>query len=85
MPSQNYYQRILKSNGFQVGKVLNLTTNVERSWDIGISMINAWSFIKIIRKAGLRGLIFTKQLKLMQKAYTDKMLHYMVFVSKQQD
>jgi tocopherol O-methyltransferase len=81
MPTQGYYQRILKSAGLDVEKTLDLTPNVEKSWDIGISLVNAWSFLQILRKSGLRGFIFTKQLKLMQKAYRDTMLNYMVFVA----
>ncbi|HEY1405771.1 MAG TPA: methyltransferase domain-containing protein, partial [Spirochaetota bacterium] len=80
MPSGNYYQRILTSSGLKIGKVLDLTRNVEKSWDIGISLASAYSVIRILRKTGLRGLIFSKQLKLMQRAYRDKMLNYMVFI-----
>jgi len=81
MPSKSYYQKILKSRQFKVEKMLDLTPNVEKSWDIGISLVSAYSFIKILRTSGMRGLIFTRQLKLMRQAYRDKMINYVVFIA----
>lgn len=80
MPSRDYYSKTLKASGLQIEKALDWTKNVEQSWDIGISLVKAYSFFKILRTTGLRGLIFTRQLRLMQQAYRDNMLVYMVFV-----
>ncbi|MBF0205342.1 MAG: methyltransferase domain-containing protein [Oligoflexia bacterium] len=80
MPSAEYYRKIFETQGLQLDVMLDWTQQVEKSWDIGISLVNAYSLFKILRKSGLRGLIFTKQLKYMQKGFKNKMVQYMVFV-----
>lgn len=81
MPTIDRYHEILLAQHFKLISKQNWAAQVAKSWDVGISLMNAHSLIKILRMAGLRGLRFAYQVKLMQAAFHQNKIHYGVFVA----
>lgn len=80
MPTVDYYQSELISRGFSIDMIDDWSEQVQRSWDIGISLVSAYSILKIIKTGGVRGLIFTRQLRLMRHAFRMDMIRYSVYI-----
>ena len=81
MPTINYYAERITANHFTLNKNLDWTANVAKSWDIGVTLTNAYSFLQIFKLAGLRGLRFARQIKMMQEAFHMDRVRYGVFVA----
>jgi|SRR5579862_4604167 len=81
MPTIDRYHELLAMYHFNVIAKLDWSPFVKKSWDIGISLVNAYSFITILRMAGWRGLRFKYQTKLMQEAFHQDRVRYGVFVA----
>lgn len=82
MPTISAYQTSLEHGGFIVKKVFDWSDYVKKSWDIGISLINAYSFIQVIKMGGWRGFRFAQQVKLMRDAFQQQRVRYGVFVAE---
>lgn len=80
MPTMEHYTELLKKNNFILTTSADWTTYVKRSWDIGVSLVNLYSFFYILKISGWRGLLFSKQIKLMQEAFLNQRLKYGVFL-----
>ena len=81
MPTMDHYQQLLSQQGYIIQKRLDWTDKVKVSWNLGVSLVNAYSFLRILKLAGWRGFRFTKQLKLMQDAFNNNQIVYGVFVA----
>lgn len=79
MPTMKHYCNLLTTNGFTLKTTLDWSTQVKKSWDVGISLVNGYSFLKILKITGWRGLLFSKQVKLMRDAFHRKNIQYGVF------
>lgn len=80
MPTIHSYQNSLNKGGFQVSQVFDWSDFVKQSWDIGLSLANTYSFIKIIKMGGWRGFRFIRQVKLMRDAFNQNRVKYGVFL-----
>ena len=80
MPTMNHYSGLLVQSGFTALHIMDISDNVKKSWDIGISAVNAYSFLKILMTAGIRGLLFSRQIKHMQRAFRNGMVRYGLFI-----
>ncbi|SRR5579883_1852933 len=81
MPTIEWYRETIIKNNFQVNTILDWSHHVKKSWDIGVSLVNAYSFLKLLKLGGLRGLRFAKQIKLMRDAFIQEKVKYGVFVA----
>lgn len=81
MPTMEHYKQLLTQRGFHLQHYLDWSEKVKRSWDIGISLLDAYSFLKILKTSGWRGLRFTKQIKMMRDAFNEGRVKYGVFVA----
>jgi tocopherol O-methyltransferase len=54
---------------------------VKKSWDVGVSLVNAYSFLQMIKMSGWRGFRFANQIKLMQEAFHQNRVQYGVFLA----
>lgn len=81
MPTIDCYNKLIRSQGFKVVSALDWSDHVKPSWDIGISLLGAYSLLKILKVAGWRGLKFAKQVKLMQAAFKEERVRYGVFLA----
>lgn len=80
MPTIAYYKNLLSQN-FILQKTLDWSMHVKKSWDIGVSLVNAYSFWQLLKLGGLRGLRFAQQIKLMRDAFSKNRIKYGVFVA----
>lgn len=80
MPTIDYYANLLQSKGFILESTLDWSMNVKKSWDIGVSLVNAYSVFKILKMSGWRGLQFVRQIKLMRNAFGEGQIQYGVFI-----
>lgn len=80
MPTINRYEKLLKSENFIIDEKQNWSTHVQKSWSVGLSNMRKYSLFKIFKMSGLRGLLFFKPAKLMQKAFLQGQLQYGVFL-----
>ena len=81
MPTMEHYQQLLIRQGFIIDKTLDWTHYVKKSWDIGISILNAFSFCTINQNGRMARLRFAKQIKLMQEAFNQQNIKYGVFIA----
>jgi tocopherol O-methyltransferase len=81
MPTINCYAKLLQGQGFTVGHRLDWSTNVEKTWAVGLASLRAYSFFRIFTMSGWRGLLFGQQAKLMQEAFTQQRVKYGVFLA----
>lgn len=82
MPTINRYVQLLTQEGFIVDQMLDWSVNVKDTWEVGLASLRAYSFLSIFKLAGWRGLLFRKQGKLMQEAFSQHRVRYGVFVIK---
>lgn len=82
MPTIDCYRNFLTAENFSIKLSLDWSIFVKRSWDVGISLINAYSFIQLLKMGGWRGFRFAKQIKLMQEAFYQNRIKYGVFLAK---
>lgn len=82
MPTINWYSSMLIKQGFTLNAALDWTDHVKKSWDIGISLANAFSFFRILKIGGWRGWRFVQQVKMMQNAFHEGRVRYGVFVAE---
>lgn len=80
MPTMEHYSQLLEEQNYAVTAVYDWTDFVRKSWEVGISMVQMFSFLQILKTAGWRGLRFTRQIKLMKKAFSKGMVKYAVFI-----
>lgn len=80
MPTIAHYRKLLQANKFKIKHEFDWTTQVEYSWDYGIASVSTYRFYQILRIAGLRGLRFAHQLKLMRQAFREQKIKYGVFI-----
>ncbi len=85
MPSIERYRVLLEKQNFIVKEICDWSTKVAKSWDIGVSLVSAYSFLKILKIAGWRGFRFAKQIKLMQEAFHQQWVRYGVFLAVKPD
>lgn len=81
MPTIEYYRQLLKEQNFSLNASLDWSEFVLQSWDNGIMLVNAYSFLQILKMTGWRGLRFAKQIKLMRDAFQENRIQYGVFVA----
>ncbi|MDR3476882.1 MAG: methyltransferase domain-containing protein [Gammaproteobacteria bacterium] len=79
MPTINHYQGLLVQQGFKVEQTLDWSSHVAKSWDIGVSLVSAYSFLRLLRLSGWRGFRFARQIKMMRDAFHQKRVKYGVF------
>lgn len=82
MPTTEWYSAMLVKQQFILTEVLDWSHFVKKSWDIGISLVNAYSFFRILKMAGWRGWRFAQQVKMMQEAFHTGRVHYSVFLAE---
>jgi len=81
MPTIECYCDLLKAENFTVNLSLDWSRFVKKSWDIGISLVNAYTFFRVLKVGGWRGVRFAKQIKLMQEAFAQNRIEYGVFLA----
>jgi tocopherol O-methyltransferase len=81
MPTIDYYSKQLNNRGFAVKASLDWSVYVKKSWDVGLSLINAYSFWQIVKISGWRGLTFAYQIKMMRDAFLENRVQYGVFLA----
>jgi tocopherol O-methyltransferase len=81
MPTIEYYQQQLKECGFKITSSADWSQRVKKSWDVGISLVNAYSLVKILKISGWRGLRFAYQIKMMRDAFKENRVKYGVFLA----
>lgn len=81
MPTIAWYRKLLTQQGFIVSTVCDWSPFVKKSWEVGISLANTFSFLQILRMAGWRGWRFTQQAKLMRDAFKQGRVCYGVFIA----
>lgn len=79
MPTINHYRKLLEEENFAVAETLDWTQHVEKTWSIGLTLTNAYSFLKLLKLGGLRGLRLVGQLKLMKQGFEEQRVKYGVF------
>ncbi|OGO93571.1 MAG: hypothetical protein A3F10_05985 [Coxiella sp. RIFCSPHIGHO2_12_FULL_42_15] len=82
IPTIDYYKELLTKCHFTVEKALDWSVYVAKSWEVGISLVSAYSFIRLLKIGGLRGLRFAKQIKLMRDAFQQHRVEYGVFIAR---
>jgi len=80
MPTINNYLQLLQQQSFVNRHILNWTSWVKKSWEIGLTGLKTHSIFKIFRLSGWRGLFFIKNAKLMQYGFEDGQIEYGVFI-----
>lgn len=81
MPTIERYRDYLSAQNLSVKLSLDWSRFVKKSWDVGISLVNAYSFWQLLKMSGWRGLRFAKQVKLMQQAFQQNRVKYGVFLA----
>lgn len=80
MPTMDHYLNNLSAAHFSISLSLDWSKFVTKSWDVGISLLNAYSFLQLLKMGGWRGLLFAKQIKLMRDAFHQGRVKYGVFL-----
>jgi tocopherol O-methyltransferase len=81
MPTMAHYRHLIEVNGFTLQSMLDWSKHVEKSWDVGVSLASTYSFLQLFKLAGLRGLRFASQIKMMQEAFHQHRVKYGVFLA----
>lgn len=81
MPTIQRYQTLLTAKNFIVKQSLDWSNFVKKSWDVGISLLNAYTFFQILKIGGWRALRFAKQVTMMQEAFQQNRVQYGVFLA----
>jgi tocopherol O-methyltransferase len=82
MPTMAHYRKILENQHFEVKEILDWSAQVQKSWDVGISLVNVMGLLKMLKLGGWRGLRFARQIKLMRDGFYDGRVKYGVFIAK---
>lgn len=82
IPTFNHYKALLEKSHFTLEKALDWSVHVAKSWDIGISLVHAYSFIRLLKLGGIRGWRFARQIQLMRHAFQENRVEYAVFIAK---
>lgn len=81
MPTIDHYRRLIALQNFTLKQSWDWSMFVKKSWDIGVSLANNYSWLQIFNMVGWRGLRFAKQIKLMQEAFNKNRVRYGVFLA----
>lgn len=81
MPTIESYRSILENQQFQIERAEDWSHHVKKTWDVGVSLVNAYSFIKLTRMIGLRSFLVKKQVKMMRDAFQQGKVRYGVFLA----
>lgn len=81
MPTIECYRALLTAQKFTVKFALDWSLFVKQSWDLGLSLLNAFSFLQLIKMGGWNGFRFTKKIKLMRDAFHQNQVQYGVFIA----
>lgn len=81
LPTLDWYRNILLQANFQVNKIFDWSSYVEKSCDAITQIANSYSIFKLIKIGGLRGFKALRQAKLMREAYNQKLMRYGVFIA----
>jgi len=81
MPTIEAYQRALEAVDFELDHVFDWSSHVKKTWDVGISLLNAFSFLKLVRMIGWRAFRASKQIQLMRNAFHQERVKYGVFLA----
>lgn len=81
MPTIECYRALLTTQKFNIKDVLDWSMYVKQSWDLGLSLLNAFSFLQLIKMGGWNGFRFTKKIKLMREAFHQNQVQYGVFIA----
>jgi tocopherol O-methyltransferase len=82
MPTIDCYAKLLQRQGFVLDQALDWSTNVKETWTVGLASLRTYSFFEIFRMSGWRGLLFARQGKLMQEAFSQHRVRYGVFLAR---
>jgi tocopherol O-methyltransferase len=82
MPSMEHYSKILAEQGFKISKQVEWSRHVQPSWEQGIDLAKAYSFMKLISMAGWRGFRFVGQLRRMKEGFENGTVKYGVFCAE---
>lgn len=82
MPTMAYYRGLLNANHFIIRESLDWTNYVEKSWDVGVTLVSAYSFFQLLKMAGWRGWRFARQIKMMRDGFRQQRVKYGVFVAE---
>ena len=81
MPTMDHYCNILTAEHFSIKVSVDWSKFVGKSWDVGVSLVNTYSFLQLLRMSGWRGLRFARQIKLMRDAFHQDRVRYGVFLA----
>lgn len=81
MPTMDYYRSLLTDYHFSLNSSHDWSSQVSKSWETGLSLVNAYSFLKLLTLGGWRGWRFAKQLKLMRNAFQTNKINYGIFIA----
>jgi len=82
MPSLDHYQFLLTKNHFIIQDRLDWSSHVKNTWNEGLSLINAYSFLSLLKMLGFRTFRAIKQLRLMRDAFQNGTIKYGVLIAK---
>lgn len=82
MPSMDHYQHLLAKNHFTIQHRLDWSPHVKNSWNLGLSLMNAYSFLSLLKMLGWRGFQAIKKVRLMRDAFHEGRVRYGVFIAK---
>lgn len=81
MPTVVYYETHLTQHAFNLEKTLDWTNQVKKSWDIGLTLMNAYSFYELFKMIGWRAFRAAKQIQLMRDGFHENRIIYGVFIA----
>ena len=81
MPTIDHYRALLTAQQFSIQSSADWSIYVKKSWDVGVTLVSAYSFIQLLKMSGWRGWRFAKQVKLMRDAFHQQRVQYGVFIA----
>lgn len=82
MPTIEYYADLIKASGLTLQLKEDWSPHVAKSWEIGMSLLNAHVMFKLLLKTGLRGFQFARRLHLMRDGFKTQTIRYGVFKAR---
>ncbi|MBA2654730.1 MAG: methyltransferase domain-containing protein [Gammaproteobacteria bacterium] len=82
MPTSTHYTELLLAQGFKIHHNLDWSHQVKESWEVGTSLLQALSLLRIIKIGGLRAWRFVNSVSIMRDAFNDGNVKYCVFVAE---
>ncbi len=79
MPTMDHYTKLLQEQGFVIKQKLDWSEHVKETWKVGMASLRRYSFLKIFKLSGWRGIIFGKQVLNMHEAFIQRRIKYGVF------